>query len=116
LEYFVDILPLGEKTTSTAFTGFALNIGVQTKPHLDKKDMRKFCMVIVLGDGDGGDLCFHELGIRITARPGDVIAFMSGWLTHFNTPFQGRRVSIVNYTEHSMSSWGEKGNGWMQFF
>jgi hypothetical protein len=63
LEFFVEILPLGERTTSSCFSGFALNIRCQTMPHLDSKDLKKFCMIVVFSDGIGGDLCFHEIGI-----------------------------------------------------
>jgi hypothetical protein len=47
LEFFCEILPLGMSPTSPCFTGFALNIGCQTKPHLDNNDLKKFCMVVV---------------------------------------------------------------------
>jgi hypothetical protein len=72
-------------------------------------------MVIVFGDGFGGDLCFHKIGLCFPVLPGDVIPFMSGWLTHFNMPFEGCRLSFANYTESAMEAWGDD-NNWKGFF
>jgi hypothetical protein len=105
LELVVDVLPLFENTTSSVFTGFALNIGVQTLPHWDKFDFKQFCMVLSFGDAKGGDLCLVEAGLQFELCPGDVVAFMSGQLTHFNLPFAGCRLTIVCYTERSLEAW-----------
>jgi hypothetical protein len=83
-------------------------------PHLDTKDLKKFCMLIPFSDGIGGNICFHEIGLRMSVSPGNVIPFMSGWLTHFNTPFKGRRIGFANYSEASLEAWND-GNGWSGF-
>lgn len=101
----VDVLPLFENTTSSVFAGFALNIGVQTLPHRDAFDLKQFCVVLSFGDAEGGDLCLAEAGLRFELRAGDVVAFMSAQLTHFNLPFSGRRLTIVCYTERSLEAW-----------
>jgi hypothetical protein len=112
----VELLPLYEETTTRCCTGFALNVGVRTEAHRDDGDYRKFCIVVAFGNSQGGDICFAELGLRIKLRPGDVVAFMSGELTHFNLPFEGRRVSMVGYTESSFKPWVESYNGASGFF
>jgi hypothetical protein len=88
-----------------------VNINVITKAHRDQKDLR-WCLVIALGEGEGGELCLYEAGIVVALRTGDFILFPSGKLTHFNLHFKGKRASLVFHTDEAGDSWSISRNGW----
>ncbi|KAJ7771977.1 hypothetical protein DFH07DRAFT_953265 [Mycena maculata] len=47
------------------------------------------CFVIPLGEFEGGQLGLYEVGFSFDLKMGDVLAFPSCHLTHFNCPLQG---------------------------
>jgi predicted 2-oxoglutarate/Fe(II)-dependent dioxygenase YbiX len=109
---FVDVLPGKEASPSHPFSGFVLNINVITRCHRDVKDHR-VCLVLVIGDHVGGELCLQELGLVVRLRNGDIVVFPSGKITHFNLHYQGVRASIVLHSDNAGQSWVDNRNHWM---
>lgn len=112
LSKYVDILPSNDVSPVYPFTGFVLNINVTTLVHRDPEDER-ICIVLVISDCEGGELCFLESGMVIALKLGDLIVFPSTKLTHFNTHFSGKRVSIVFHSDKHFRRWAESNNGWL---
>lgn len=112
LSQYVDILPCNDVSPVYPFTGFVLNINVTTLVHRDPED-EKICLVLVISDCEGGELCFVESGLVIALQLGDMIAFPSTKLTHFNAHFSGHRVSIVFHSDKHFRRWAEDNNGWL---
>src|SRR5947207_7291894 len=71
--------------------------------HWDENDdPNSFCCLVALGDFEGGEVCFPQLKIFVSLKPGQVLLFPSRWLLHGNFPvIKGIRHSIVYYI-HSM--------------
>lgn len=99
------------------FGGIVVNFNAITRMHIDGKD-DKICLVLVISDCEGGDLCFYELGIRIKMESGDFIIFCSRDLTHFNLDYKGWRTSMVFHSDGSGKAWIQSRNGYqdMPFF
>jgi len=113
---FANILPAGAPSPASpsGFGGFVVNLNVCTRIHRDPEDLR-FCVVLVLSEScRGGDLCFQELGLRLSLRNGDMVVFQSHALSHFNLHFQGKRASVVLHTDRAGLQWIDTRNGWIQ--
>ncbi len=106
----IDILPGYEVLPGQPFGGFALNINVATFSHRDVKDI-SICVIIPFGEYEGGELCLHEPGLVIDLRPGDMVAFYSREITHFNLHFKGGRHSLVFHTDRELKTWKTVRNG-----
>jgi hypothetical protein len=52
-------------------------------------------MIVVIFDGEGGELCIQEPGIVLNLRNGDAVLFSSSSITHFNLNHKGRCTSLV---------------------
>lgn len=100
------VLPFHAPPFAGAFGGFALNINVKTSGHRDARD-DGMCVVIPFGKFLGGQLCLYEPGLIFDLRPGDVIAFPSQKITHFNLDFVGTRHSFVFHTDGSLRRAGQ---------
>jgi hypothetical protein len=111
LSQYVDILPCNDVSPVYPFTGFVLNINVTTLLHRDPED-EKFCLLLIVSDCEGGELCFLEPGLAFGLKLGDVIAFPSTKLTHFNAHFSGYRNSLVLHSDKHFRRWVEDNNGW----
>ena len=61
LSQYVDILPCNDMSPVDPFTGFVLNINVTTLLHQDPAD-EEICLILVISDCKGGELCFVETG------------------------------------------------------
>ncbi|KAJ6480031.1 hypothetical protein C8R47DRAFT_961149, partial [Mycena vitilis] len=107
---FAETLPLGASSPAYPFSGFVLNIGSCTWSHRDGDKV--MCFVIPLGDFKGGQLGLYELGFSFDLQMGDVLAFPSCDLTHFNCHFTGRRATIVLHTDPKGDAWAKNCNGW----
>jgi hypothetical protein len=70
------------------------------------------CMIVVIFDGEGGELCLQEPGIVLNLRNGDVVLFPSSSITHFNLNHKGRRASLVFHSDKSAAGWLKDRNGW----
>ena len=88
LSQYVDILPCNDASPVYPFTGFVLNINLTTLVYRDPENKR-VCIILVISDCEGGELCFVEAGLVLSLKLGDVIAFPSTKLTHFNAHFSG---------------------------
>lgn len=54
------------------FGSIVLNLNVVTNAHRDAKDLQA-CLVLVLGDHAGGELCLVEPGIVLPLKSGDLV-------------------------------------------
>ena len=81
----------------------AINYNSISDYHWDENDdPNSFCCLVALGDFEGGEVCFPQLKIFVSLKPGQVLLFPSRWLLHGNFPvIKGIRHSIVYYI-HSM--------------
>lgn len=106
------ILPDNSASPVRPFVGLVINLNVSTMAHRDSKD-DSICLVLPIGDFVGGNLCLYEPGLVVPLRNGDIIAFPSLHLTHFNLHYNGRRASMVLHTDREMMKWREDDrNGW----
>ncbi|VDC06318.1 unnamed protein product [Peniophora sp. CBMAI 1063] len=107
----ISSLPNHRSTAHDPFASLALNVNGFTRMHRDKGDF--MCLVVPLGDSEGGDLCFKEYGIVLPLKAGDLVFFRSSDITHFNLHYCGKRASLVLHTDHAIvSGWNDKQNGW----
>ena len=81
-----------------------INLNAATLAHRDCKD-QGLCVVIAIGDFQGGELCLYEPGLVVPLRPGDIIVFPSTRITHFNIHYSGCRASIVLHTDREIDKW-----------
>ncbi|KAI0055056.1 hypothetical protein BV25DRAFT_1816167 [Artomyces pyxidatus] len=113
LKIEADVLPGNNQSPVYPFLGFVINLNVATKAHLDAQD-KLLCLVMALGEYEGGELVMVEPGLVLPLRCGDLVAFQSCRITHFNLHFEGLRSSFVFHTDKAFRSWTEYGhrNGW----
>jgi hypothetical protein len=88
-----------------------LNINVVTGCHHDFKDMN-ICLVLDIGEHEGGELCFVEPRLVVRLCNGDMALFQSRQITHFNLHYIGTRASVVLHSDGAGKQWGENRNGW----
>ncbi|KAA1477781.1 hypothetical protein DENSPDRAFT_787206, partial [Dentipellis sp. KUC8613] len=106
-----EILPGNSQSMVRPFIGFVLNINITTKGHRDGKD-KHYCLVMPVGDFEGGALVLYEQGLVIEARNGDFVVFESPRTTHFNLHYKGERASFVFHTDFAIDEWAIDRNGW----
>jgi len=101
----------GVKTNLSFFKSFAINISIPgnndklneqkqgaTDPHKDNNDCKNaFCMIVVFGEFEGGDLVLSEIGIVIEIKCGYIVLIRSALLEHFNLHVLNNRFSVVYY-------------------
>lgn len=102
---------MNETTAVPPFTGFVINFNVTTVIHRDVND-EVMCLVLVINDCTGGELCLQEPGLVFNLQCGDFIVFRSRQITHFNLHFVGYRISVVFHSDMHFKSWVEDRNGW----
>ena len=61
-----------------------------------------YSCAIACGDFEDGHLIMYELGIVLEMKPYDIILFPDSLITHKNTKVQGRRKSVVAFTQANM--------------
>lgn len=93
------------------FSKLVVNTGAQTEGHTDPKD-DGLCVVIPFGEWEGGELCLYQPGLVLELQPGDVVAFPSDRIAHFNLEISGRRGSLVMATDKDNRGWMENKNHW----
>jgi len=54
------------------------------------------------GDFTGGALVLYELGIVVEMAPGDLMLFPDCLITHRNEKANGKRISIVTFTQENI--------------
>jgi len=107
----MEILPCNDASPVYPFSGFVINLNVTTRIHRDWGD-QDICLVLVIKDGIGGELCLMEPGIVLGLRNGDAVVFASSKISHFNLHFIGKRASLVFHSDASATSWVKDRNGW----
>lgn len=112
LSQYVDVLPCNDSSPVYPFTGFVLNLNVTTLLHRDPED-EKICIVLVVSNCKGGELCFVETGLVLGLKLGDMVIFPSTKLTHFNAHFSGYRISLVLHSDKHFRRWVDGNNGWL---
>jgi hypothetical protein len=103
-------LPLGASSPAYPFSGFVLNIGACTWAHRDRD--KAMCFVIPMAKFTGGQLGLHEIGFSFDLQMGDILAFPSCDITHFNCHFTGYRATLVLDTDPKGDAWVRNCNGW----
>jgi hypothetical protein len=108
---YANCLPGDEFVAGYPFCGLVLNLNISTKIHRDPEDL-DICLIIVISECTGGELVMYEPGLVVGQRNGDMIAFPSGDISHFNMDFSGFRSSIVFHSDAASESWtGPHTNG-----
>jgi hypothetical protein len=99
VEKLIPNCPLGVFSMVTINEGSSL-------PHMDVADKKDgLCWIVPFGRFTGGQLILKELNVLVNLKCGDVIAFQSSQLTHFNlTVSTGRRHSAVFFTHQILFS------------
>ncbi|EIN03316.1 hypothetical protein PUNSTDRAFT_139665 [Punctularia strigosozonata HHB-11173 SS5] len=105
------VLPLHGLPPGMVFTSLVVNVAVATDGHRDSMDM-DICVLAAIGDWEGGEIVFYELGVVIDLKPGDICWFRSTDITHFNLHFKGLRASFVLTNDGAGRRWVENKNGW----
>ena len=111
LSYLIEALPNCDVSPVHLFSGFVVNINVSTRIHRDWGD-EDICLVLVLSDCVGGELCLMEPGVVLKLNTGDVVIFKSSEISHFNLHYFGKRASLVFHTDKAARSWAKDRNGW----
>jgi len=101
---YANCLPGDEFLAGYPFGGIVLNLNIATKIHRDPEDL-DLCLIIVISDCTGGDLVMFEPGLVLVQKNGDMIAFPSGDISHFNMDFLGFRSSVVFHSDAASESW-----------
>ncbi|KAH9828712.1 uncharacterized protein C8Q71DRAFT_687833, partial [Rhodofomes roseus] len=83
LRSYVRVLPGNNRPLASPFLGLVVNMNVTTAAHRDGKD-DGICLVLAIGDFEGGELVLYEPGLIVPLWNGDFILFPSCDLTHFN--------------------------------
>lgn len=93
------------------FGSIVINLNVVTNGHRDTMD-HKVCLVIVLGEHEGGELCLEEPGLVLPMKSGDIVLFQSCKITHFNLHYKGERASIVLHSDKALLPHVVDGHMW----
>lgn len=88
-----------------------VNLNVTTSFHRDTED-QDICMVLVISECEGGELCLYEPGLVLELKCGDMVIFKSVEISHFNLHFKGKRASLVFHSDKFGKSWAKDRNGW----
>ncbi|KAA1472866.1 hypothetical protein DENSPDRAFT_851206 [Dentipellis sp. KUC8613] len=101
-----EFLPGNAQSFIWPFLGWVVNVNIVAQAHRDGKD-RHYCLVMPIGDFQGGELVLYEQGLVFQLRNGDFVVFESGKTTHFNLRYAGERSSFVFHTDFAMKDWEE---------
>ncbi|KAJ7065101.1 hypothetical protein B0H15DRAFT_794627, partial [Mycena belliarum] len=108
---YADSLPLGASSPAYPFGGFVVNISACSWGHRDELD-KVMCFIVPGGKFKGGQLCMYETGFSFDLQVGDVLAFPSCDLTHFNQHYQGYRTTLVLHSDREGDAWADNCSGW----
>lgn len=98
---------------SAPFCMTVLNIQPATWGHRDRSDMvDSICLVLALGNYQGGELCLYEAGLVLELAHGAFVAIRSKRDVHFNLDFVGQRFSFVFTSDQSLRRWSQERNRW----
>ena len=111
LEIVAEFTPGGQSHPQHPFTGMVVNINAYSRGHRDQGDFLA-CLVLPIGDFEGGELCLYEPGLILPLKNGDIIVFLSAKTTHFNLPYTGSQASIVLHSDKAIQRWKENRFYW----
>ena len=85
------------------FPMIAINFNTTSDYHWDEHDeANSLCVLVALGDYEGGELCFPQLQMVVHLRPGQIVAFASRLLLHGNfSVTKGIRHSVVYFVHYT---------------
>lgn len=106
-----ECLPFGDHSVFHPFLSLVLNINVVTTGYRDGND-GPFCLILTIGDFQGGALCLVEPGLVIPLGNGDLLVFKSAEIMHFNLHYVGSRASLTLKTDRAFKTWVTNHNGW----
>ena len=78
----IDHLPRNSYPPTVPFASFVLNLNVGTEAHRDKKD-KDVCLVLPIGEFEGGGLVMFEQGLVLELRAGDIAVFRAKSISCF---------------------------------
>ena len=107
----VDTTPAGDGPCRP-FSGYVVNVNVTTAAHRDMMD-HCLCIVFVLGEHEGGELCLYEPGLVLPLKAGRFTVFPSWRFTHFNLGYTGERSTVVLHSDKRCEKWAKSRNGWL---
>lgn len=105
-------MPFMKDLSVFPFGGFVVNINSCTVAHYDDFDGEDLCVLLFFGDWEDGEIVLYQAGIAFKVKRGDVLAFPSSRIIHFNLHYKGERYSLVFATDKTYISWLEDRNGW----
>ena len=105
------MLPGASHSPFSPMLSVVVNLNVSTLAHRDSFD-KELCLVMPVGELDGGALVLVEQGLVLPLRNGDIAAFWSAETTHFNMTYSGHRCSFVMQTDKEFNKWVNNHNGW----
>ncbi|KAI1076621.1 hypothetical protein F5B20DRAFT_593892 [Whalleya microplaca] len=87
-------------------TMFVLGINSFTERHKDKTDVKKgFAGLVLLGQYEGGDLCFPQMGLKLDYQPGGCVIFRGAELEHFVQDWNGYRIFLLVTNHQPVRNW-----------
>ena len=107
----IDVLPGTSHSLFDPMASLVININARTNAHRDAYDM-ELCLVMPIGDFNGGELVMVEQGLVFPLQNGDIAVFRSAETTHFNMDYTGCRCSFVLQTDREFDKWINYCNGW----
>jgi predicted 2-oxoglutarate/Fe(II)-dependent dioxygenase YbiX len=75
----------------------AVNYNITTKFHIDLSD-EGMCVIVPVGEWEGGELIIPQLGIKINLVKGQVVMMRSSLLVHGNYIARGFRIGLVFFS------------------
>ncbi|KAJ6545125.1 hypothetical protein B0H10DRAFT_1853024, partial [Mycena sp. CBHHK59/15] len=103
ISIYPEVLPLDAASPAFPFAGFVVNVCPCTWGHHDRD--KNLCFVVPFGPFKGGQLCLYEAGLSFDLHLGDIMAFPSCDLTHFNLHFKGLRGTLVLHSDRQGDNW-----------
>ncbi|KAG9092509.1 hypothetical protein FS749_015670 [Ceratobasidium sp. UAMH 11750] len=108
---FDSLNPTMQQLGSAPFCMTVLNVQPMTQVHVNASDqIDSICLILALGDHEGGDLCLYSGGFRIPLPHGTFMAIPSKRDLHFNLHFKGQRFSYVFTSDGALRRWADHRN------
>ena len=107
----IDMLPGASHSPFSPMSSLVVNLNVSTLVHRDSFD-KELCLVMPVGEFDGGALVLVEQGLVLPLRNGDIMVFRSAETMHFNMTYSGCGCSFVMQMDKEFDKWVNNRNGW----
>ena len=94
------------RRTRDPFTIRALLVNAMTNEHKDSSDwINGFAALVPVGNYEGGDMLFRQLGLQVKSKPGCVQLIRGHELKHSITKWSGRRFCVVHSIHEAVKRW-----------